>query len=107
MVHRNDMEDPNTTPEITKALAKIIDPATIDKFYEDTLADPLTEISGAATDLLKTARLFTAPFQLLAASQDRFRRFIDRTVRQVPEENRTVAPSHTAGPIFEQLKYLE
>ena len=101
------MEDPNTASEITKALAKIIDPKTIDKFYEDTLADPLTEISGVATDILKSARLFTAPFQLLAASQDRFARFLDRTVRQVPEENRITAPSHIAGPIFEKLKYLE
>jgi len=101
------MEDPDTASEIAKSLAKIIDPATIDKFYEDLLADPLTEISTAATDVIKTARLFTAPFQILGAFQDRFARLLDRVVRQVPEENQMIAPSHIAGPIFERLKYLE
>jgi len=99
------MDEPEI--EIVKQLAKIIDPKTIDKLYDEGLSSPVKEVGKIATDVLKTARLFAAPFQIAAAYQDRFTRFVNRVIGKVPEDRRTVAASHIAGPIFERLKYLE
>lgn len=93
--------------EITKELSKILDKGLIQKIYEDGLSSPAKETGEIITDVIKTARLFTAPFQLAAAYQDRFRGWIYRTIRQVPEERRVPASPQIAGPIFEELRYRE
>nr|WP_223217091.1 DUF4393 domain-containing protein [Rhizobium cauense] len=48
-----------------------------------------------------------APIQVTAALQDRFRDFLDRTIRRVPEDRRVSPPPQIAGPVFEGLKYEE
>lgn len=55
--------------EITKELSKILDKGLIQKIYEDGLSSPAKETGEIITDVIKTARLFTAPFQLAAAYQ--------------------------------------
>lgn len=75
--------------------------------YEDGGPKPVSKTGELLTDVVKTARLFAAPFQIAAAYQDRFRRYLDRVVRQVPEERQIPAPARIAGPVFEELHYLD
>lgn len=93
--------------EVTKELVKILDTNLAKTVYRDGLTKPTQETGEIVTDVVKTARLFMAPFQLAAAYQDRFRMWIDRVIRQVPEERRVPAPPQIAGPIFEELRYRE
>jgi hypothetical protein len=72
----------------TKVLSEILDSKTVEKVYDDGLSGPVSETGNALTDVVKTARLFTAPFQIAAAYQDRLRAWILRVVQKVPEERR-------------------
>jgi Abortive infection alpha len=56
-------------------------------------------------DLTKVLHLALAPVQLLAAFQDRFRQFVNRAVRRVPEERRITPASQIVGPILEGIRY--
>lgn len=88
-------------------LSNIIGAQTVDKIYSDGLSQPVQESGKVFTDFLKTARLFTAPIQLLAAYQDRLSKYFDRIREGVPEERQIEAPAFISGPIIERLKYLE
>lgn len=88
-------------------LSNILGQDTVKKIYEDAASQPLQEGGNALTDLIKAARLFTAPIQLLAAWQDRLSIFLDKVRRNVKEENQMEAPSSISGPVIERLKYLE
>lgn len=73
--------------------------------YTD-LAQPAAKQSGQlAEDLVKALQLALAPVQLLGALQDRFRRFVDRSVRRVPEDKRVSPAPQIAGPILESIRY--
>ncbi len=91
----------------TKVLVEILDSKTAEKIYNDGLSGAVSETGEALTDIAKTVRLFTAPFQIAAAYQDRLRLWIARVVRNVPEERRIKAPARIAGPVFEELRYLD
>ncbi|HFE38508.1 MAG TPA: DUF4393 domain-containing protein [Gammaproteobacteria bacterium] len=93
--------------EPSKILTEILDSKTAEKVYDDGLSDAVSETGGALTDVVKTARLFTAPFQIAAAYQDRLRVWIGKVIRKVPEERRVQAPARIAGPVFEELRYLD
>lgn len=88
-------------------LSNILGQDTIKKIYEDAGSQPMQEVGKALTDLLKTARLFTAPIQLLASYQDRLSKYFEKVRSSVKEENQIEAPSSISGPIIERLKYLE
>jgi hypothetical protein len=90
-----------------KGISEILDSKTAQKVYDDGLKSSVSETGSAITDLVKTARIFTAPIQIAAAYQDRLAAWIDRTIRKVPEERLVKAPARIAGPIFEELRYLE
>lgn len=92
------------TPE---EVAKMLGQETVQKIYDDGLSESTKEIGKAATDIIKTLRLFLAPFQVGAAYQDRFVRYLDTVRNTVPEENQIECPPSIAGPIFEKLKYIE
>ena len=94
-------------PADLEKLANILGQDTVKKIYEDGASVPLQETSKAVTDLIKAARLFTAPIQLLAAYQDRLSKYFDKVRGTVKEENQIEAPSSISGPIIERLKYLE
>lgn len=88
-------------------LSNIFGQDTVKKIYEDAASKPVQESSNAVTDLVKAARLFTAPIQLLAAYQDRLSKYFEKVRRNVKEENQIEAPASISGPIIERLKYLE
>jgi len=88
-------------------LANILGAETMKKIYEDGLSVPVQEASKILTDFIKSARLFTAPFQLAAAYQDRLTKYFDRVRNAVPEEQQIEAPASLSGPIIDRLKYLE
>jgi len=93
--------------KVPDEVAKILDSKTAQKIYDDGLSHPIQEVGEALVDIVKTARLFTAPFQIAAGYQDRLRVWIDKVVRKVPEDRRIPAPSRIAGPIFQELRYLD
>jgi len=88
-------------------LSNILGQETIKKIYEDGVSESTKEIGKASTDIVKTLRLFLAPFQLGAAYQDRFVKFLDKIRESVPEEKQIPCPPSIAGPVFEKLKYIE
>lgn len=88
-------------------LSNILGADTVKKVYEDGLSQPTQETGKMVTDLIKAARLFTAPLQLLAAYQDRLTKYLDKVRESVPEERQMEAPASISGPILERLKYLE
>lgn len=94
-------------PADLEKLANILGQDTVKKIYEDAASQPVQETSKAVTDLVKAARLFTAPIQLLAAYQDRLSKYFDKVRGAVREENQIEAPPSISGPIIERLKYLE
>ena len=64
-----------------------------------------SETGSILTDFIETIRLALAPLQFTAALQDRYVRFLDKAVRQVPEERRILPAPQIVGPILEAIKY--
>lgn len=69
--------------------------------YQDGLSSSVRQVGALSTDTLKTLRLFTAPFQLLAAYQDRFELFCNRVRERVPESEQKDATPEIARPVME------
>lgn len=87
---------------------KILSSETVLNLYKDAAAKPAKEISKIGVDLVKTARLFLAPFQLAAAFQDRFERFIhEKVIRRVPEQRYVQPPPELVGPAVQHMRYLD
>jgi len=86
-------------------LSNILGADTVKKIYDDGASKPVQETSKIAVDLIKAARLFTAPFQLLASYQDRLTNHFERIRKSVPIENQIEAPASLSGPIIDRLKY--
>lgn len=59
----------------------------------------------ALADMAKTLRLALAPLQYTAALQDRYVRFLRKSVRQVPEADRIAPPPQILGPVVQGIKY--
>lgn len=93
--------------DIPDGIEKILDSKTVERIYQDAVSDSAKEISKVGVDIVKTARLFLAPFQLGAAFQDRFERFVKKVRDKVPEENYVEGPPEIIGPAIEKMKYLE
>lgn len=55
--------------------------------------------------ILKTLHLALTPVQYLAAVQDRYKSFLDRSIRRVPKEQRVVPAPQILGPILEEIRY--
>lgn len=94
----------NLTPEEIIAL---VGKETIERIYNDTLSPSAVELGKATRDIAKTFRLFLAPFQLGAAYQDRFEKYLDKVRSKVPVEDQIESPPSIAGPVLEKLKYLD
>ena len=88
-------------------LGKLFGADTLKQVYGDGLSGPVQETGKMLTDLIKTLRLFTLPFQYGAAYQDRLVKNLDKVRNKVPEENQIEAPPSLSGPIMERLKYLD
>ncbi|TAY50935.1 hypothetical protein [Rhizobium leguminosarum] len=73
------MTDPNVVVASTVAAAQAAATVT---------PQAVGQIDKFGADFAKTVRLLMFPFQIGGALQDRLERYIDRAVRQVPEERR-------------------
>ena len=82
---------------------QLINSEVAKKMYADALSPAMQQVGGLTEDTLKTFRLFTAPLQLLAAYQDRFKAFCERVREKVPEEQQCDAPPEIARPVMEAL----
>ena len=90
-----------------KDIANVLDSKTAQKIYDDGLSTPVKESGKMLTDGVKALRLLGAPFQLAAGCQDRLERWIDRVVREIPEERLQPVPARLAGPVIQELQYLD
>lgn len=88
-------------------LGKLAESKLANSIYDDAASPAAREIGSAAADLLKTMRLFTAPFQLAAVAQDRFRRWLDEVRDRVPPERQVEAPPTIAGPALRAMQFME
>lgn len=82
-------------------------PEVVGKAYDDTASAPLKQIGRIAEDVGKTIRLVLFPLQYAAALQDRLESYLDRAVRQVPEDRLISPPESVVAPVMEKLKYKE
>jgi hypothetical protein len=73
--------------------------------YEDAMQPGAKAAGSIVEDLAKTLHLVLAPFQLTAALQDRFREFVNRSIRSVPEKDRIAPPPQILGPVLEGIRY--
>ncbi|MES5044543.1 Abi-alpha family protein [Rhizobium nepotum] len=73
--------------------------------YDDAVKPAAQQLGNITADIAKTILLVLAPLQLTGALQDRFRAFLDRSVRNVPEERRLPPPPQILGPVLEGIRY--
>jgi len=92
---------------IPEDLDKLLPAKVVEQAYDDIASPSAKELGKAAVDLVKTARLLLAPFQLAAAFQDRFERVVERIRTRVPEEKQKPPPAEVVGPAFRQMQYLD
>jgi hypothetical protein len=88
-----------------KAIEEIAKQLPIKQVYDDGLSGATKQVGHTLTDVAKSLRLALAPFQFLAAYQDRLVAFIDRAVRRVPDEQRISPPPQIIGPVLEGIRY--
>ena len=101
------MTDPTGLDKVADGLAKLGDSKLANKAYDDLLTTPMQETGKGLTDLVKSFRLFLAPFQLLALAQDRLAAFCDGVRAKVPEDRQQQAAPSIAGPILLNLRFME
>lgn len=94
------MTDPEE--EFIKDLVKQL---PVKDLYDDSLKKPAKGIGDLSSDLIKVVSLALAPVQYLAALQDRYRNFLDQSIRRVPEKQRIRPAPQILGPILEGIKY--
>lgn len=73
--------------------------------YEDALKPGVKQVGTIVEDLTKVILLGLAPVQFAAALQDRYRTFLDESVRRVPEAERVSPVPQILGPVLEGIKY--
>ncbi|MDL2399446.1 DUF4393 domain-containing protein [Rhizobium mayense] len=73
--------------------------------YDDAVKPGAQQVGNIVEDITKTVLLALAPIQYPAALQDRFRNFLDKSVRRVPEDNRLPPPPQVLGPVLEGIRY--
>jgi hypothetical protein len=92
-------------PEHLAALAKAVPPEVMRDAYRDLASPPLKQFGRFGEDFIKAARLALFPIQLAAAFQDRVEAWLDKAIRQVPEE-RVILPSQSIFlPVAERLRF--
>ncbi|NJM91504.1 MAG: DUF4393 domain-containing protein [Rhodospirillaceae bacterium] len=92
--------------ELTKkAIEEIVKKLPVEQLYDHAASGAAKEFGYTLTDLTKTIRLALAPIQVAAALQDRFARFLDKSVRCVPEMQRIPPAPQILGPVLEGITY--
>lgn len=95
-----DQNDP--TAEFAKELARQL---PVKAIYDDAAAPAAKQTGQLFEDLVKVLQLALLPVQYLAALQDRFRRFLDKSVRGIPEERQISPAPQIIGPVLEGIRY--
>jgi len=88
--------------EFAKELAKQL---PVKAIYEEGASPAVKQTGQILEDLTKVVHLALAPIQYLGALQDRYRHFIDTSVRRVPEDRRISPAPQIVGPILEGIRY--
>jgi Abortive infection alpha len=92
-------------PDQLAALAKAVPPEVMRDMYRDLASPPLRQFGRFGEDFVKAVRLALFPIQLAAAFQDRVEAWLDKAIRQVPEEH-LIAPMQSIFlPAAERLRF--
>jgi hypothetical protein len=86
--------------------SNILGADTAKKVYEDGLSDSTKEVGKTLTDIIKSARLFTFPFQLLATYQNRLSAYLQKVQDSVPQESQIQSAPEICGPVIENLRFV-
>jgi Abortive infection alpha len=89
-------------PDFAEEISKLL---PVKDIYEDAAQPATRQVGAIGGDLMKTLHLVLAPIQYVAALQDRYRAFIERSVRKVPEERRVQPAPQIVGPVLEGIRY--
>lgn len=90
---------------VEKAIEEIAKNLPVKQVYEDAVSGATKQVGHALTDVAKSIRLALFPFQALAALQDRAERFIDQSIRRVPDDRRISPAPQILGPVLEGIRY--
>lgn len=88
-------------------LGKIATSKIAEKAYSDALSPAASQVGKLGEQSIKVVRLLTLPIQLLASVQDRVDRWLTEVHDAVPPERQIEARPEIAGPILENMRYLE
>jgi hypothetical protein len=88
-----------------KFIEEIAKQLPLKQAYEDIAHPGAKQAGQVIEDLVKVLHLALAPVQMVAALQDRFRRFVDEAIRRVPEDRRVAPPPQILGPVLEGVRY--
>jgi hypothetical protein len=88
--------------DLAEELAKQL---PVKQMYKDAGAPAAKQVGQLAADVVKVVQLACAPIQYLGALQDRYRKFLDTSVRRVPEHRRITPPPQILGPVLEGIRY--
>ncbi|MCP4410957.1 MAG: hypothetical protein GY808_00050, partial [Gammaproteobacteria bacterium] len=76
------------TESDTKLAEKLLgNDGLLSKVYDD-ISPPVREVGGVLSDVVKAARLLTAPVQYLAHIQDKLSRYIQDLDNSIPTEDK-------------------
>ena len=79
----------------------------VEQVYKDVAQPAAQEIGEVLQSTIKAARFAVAPIEYLAAQHQRWKRFLERLSKKVPEDNLIEAHPQIAGPVFDGLRYVE
>lgn len=92
-----------------EALTKVLQtyPELINRVYADGISGGLQEAGGLLTDLVKTARLVTAPIQVTAHLQDRLSNYFQQALECVPESQQISPPPSLLSSLASKLNHQD
>jgi len=95
---------PDLTPE---EIVQLVGRENIAKLYNDSISEPAKEFGKSLSDIVKTMRLFLAPFQIAAAYQDKLSKYLEDVRNSVPDQNQIDCDPQIAAPVLEKLKFVK
>jgi hypothetical protein len=92
--------------DLVEAL-RALPPEVMREAYGDLGAPVLRQFGRFGEDFVKAMRLALYPIQLMSAYQDRVESYLNRAIREVPEERIITPMQSIALPIVEKLRFQE
>jgi hypothetical protein len=90
---------------VEKIIEEVVKQLPVKQIYDDGASGATKQVGHTLSDVAKAVRLSLFPIQVLAALQDRAERFIDRSIRRVPNERRISPAPQVVGPVLEGIRY--